>query len=350
MKIVFQYILSFVFSSLILTACEHDATQNVISKVAFGSCAKQWLPQPIWNSIAQQDPDIFIFLGDAIYGDWNDTNVFEVTEQTLDRDYGKLSSIPEFNMFKASTPILATWDNHDYGSHNGGVDFPNKDLTKLLFLDFFGEPEGSERRISPGIYDAKIIGPVGKRIQFILLDTRWFKSPFKLDPLSSEERDSIGKVGMYIANIDEGVTLLGDTQWQWLEEQMKAPTEVRLICSGTQVIPNQKGMDEWGNYPRDRDRLLELISGSSGKTIILSGNAHFAEFSRIDRRGIEITEFTSSGLTHINNAYGTASNSFRVGQPFIDLNFGMIEIDWEKMLIQGKIMNEQGIVVDQLTF
>lgn len=318
-----------------------------ISRIAFGSCAKQWMPQPIWNSIENEKSDLFIFLGDAIYGDWNDTAIFEISAATLDRDYKKLAAIPEFKKFRESTPIMATWDNHDYGSHDGGVTFKHKELSKQKFLDFFGEYQESERRNSPGIYDAKIHGPEGKRVQIILLDTRWYKSPFKLDTLSKDERAAIGKVGKYIANTDSGATQLGAEQWAWLEEQMKTPAEIRLICSSTQVIPNEKGMDEWSDFPKDRERLLNLISESEGKSVILSGNVHFAEVSQINWEGIEVNEFTSSGMTHINEAYGLAPNQFRLGEPYIDLNFGVIEIDWSSHQINFNIMDAQGTLVSE---
>jgi alkaline phosphatase D len=324
-------------------ACAEQPSEKPITKIAFGSCAMQWEKQPIWNIVAGENPDLFIFCGDAIYGDWDGGKVFEVTEETLDRDYAKLAAIPEFKAFREKVPILATWDNHDYGSHNGGADFDKKEMTKTKFLDFFGEPEDSERWKTPGIYDVKIYGSEGKRVQIILIDTRSFKSPFKLDTLSKEERADIGKVGQYIPNEDQGATQIGAQQWAWLEEQLKEPAEIRLIVSSTQVIPNEKGMDEWGDFPKDRQRLLDLIASVEfGKTIILSGNVHFAELSKIENSGKEIFELTSSGLTHINESYGKAQNSFRTGQPFIDFNFGMVEIDWENDNLELIIIDIEG--------
>jgi alkaline phosphatase D len=85
-------------------------------------------------------------------------------------------------------------------------------------------------------------------------------------------------------------------------------------------------MDEWGNFPKERQRLLKLAK-EAGNAILLSGNVHFAEVSRDEEAGL--TELTSSGMTHINEAYGKASNKYRVGEAFVDLNFGLVEIDWE---------------------
>jgi alkaline phosphatase D len=319
------------FGLLVLTGCEETSTSQPLHRIAFGSCAMQWVDQPIWNTIGKTKPDLFLFIGDAIYGDWDGKNVFDVTKETLTRDWGKLAAIPEFQQFRSQVPIMATWDNHDYGKHDSGVEFSKKELTKKFFLDFFNEPANSERRKSQGIYDAQIIGPEGKRVQIILLDTRWFKSPFKKDPRSKEELKRIGKVGIYIPNTDPEATLLGEIQWQWLEEQLKLPAEVRLIVSSTQIIANEKGMDEWGDYPADRQRLFDLIGSTNANgVILLSGNVHFAEISRTDQGPYPLYDFTSSGLTHVNETYGNAPNSFRVAGPYIDLNFGLVEIDWQR--------------------
>lgn len=52
--------------------------------------------------------------------------------------------------------------------------------------------------------------------------------------------------------------LLGEKQWAWLEEQFGIPADLRLICSGSQIIPDQKGMDEWACFPADRQRLVRI--------------------------------------------------------------------------------------------
>ena len=37
--------------------------------IGFGSCLDQDLPQPIWKDIKSQNPELFIMLGDNVYGD-----------------------------------------------------------------------------------------------------------------------------------------------------------------------------------------------------------------------------------------------------------------------------------------
>ncbi len=306
---------------------------GTVTRIAFGSCAKQWEPQPIWDAVAAAKPNLFLFIGDAIYGDFHGDKPFTPTAESLKTDWDRLATIPEFTAVRKQVPFMVTWDNHDYGSHNGGAEFALKDMTKQQFLDFFGESEDATRRRTPGIYDAKIFGPPGKRVQVILLDTRYFKGPFVKDTRSKSEKKAAGlsgSMGNYVPNKDLNVTLLGEAQWQWLEAQLKKPAEIRLIGSSTQVVADQKAMDEWGNYPLERQRLFNLIdkTGANG-VVLLSGNVHFAEISKLETDAYPLLDFTSSGMTHNNEAYAKAVNSYRVVGPFAGLNFGLVEIDWD---------------------
>ena len=89
-------------------------------------------------------------------------------------------------------------------------------------------------------------------------------------------------------------------------------------------------MDEWGNYPQERQKLFDLIARTEAKAvIILSGNVHFSEISKTDIGGLELLDFTASGMTHSNKAYAAAKNPYRVAGAYDDMNFGMLEIDWE---------------------
>jgi alkaline phosphatase D len=244
--------------------------------------------------------------------------------------------------------MMATWDNHDYGSHAGGAEFPVKEGTKEAFLTFWKEPKDSPRWKHSGIYDAKIFGPQGQRVQVILLDTKYNRSPFKPDPVPKDERLKAGKVGGYTPDTDPSKTHLGEEQWAWLEQELKKPAEIRLIASSTQVIPNQKGMDEWGNFPRERQRLFELFEKTKANgVILLSGNVHFAEISQYEKSVYPLVELTSSGMTHINEIYGMAANAYRIAGPYIEFNLGLVEIDWDAK--PAPVITLQAIGVDGKT-
>ena len=127
-----------------------------LSRIAFGSCAKQTMPQPIWDPILAYRPDLFIFAGDNVYGDFNSSDA-----DNLKRAYDEASQIAGYARLRESVSHLAVWDDHDYGLNDGGVEFAHKALAKDLFLDFWKAPATDIRRTRDGIYDSRIIGPHG---------------------------------------------------------------------------------------------------------------------------------------------------------------------------------------------
>ena len=67
------------------------------SKIAFGSCSNQNKPQPVLNTIVKQEPDLFIYLGDNIYGDTKDMKV-------LESKYRQLGEKKEFQNLRFNVP------------------------------------------------------------------------------------------------------------------------------------------------------------------------------------------------------------------------------------------------------
>ena len=302
---------------------------GTITRIAFGSCAFQSVPQPIFRTVANRKPDLYLSLGDAIYADYDLKKKipYDVTRQTLLREWKILADSPDWQYLSSRVAVMATWDNHDYGHYQAGEAFSLKKESKKIFLDFFSEPDNSIRRQSDGIYDAKIFGPDNKRVQIILLDTRSFKM---LPKLAQRPEGSGGSLGKFTPNSDPDARLLGDAQWKWLEKELKKPVQLRIIASSTQIIADQKHMDEWGNFPLERKKLFDLINNSfNSPTLLLSGNVHFSEISELKTKDYNLIDFTSSGLTHTNDTYAQATNKYRIKGPFSDLNFGFIEIDWE---------------------
>ncbi len=215
-------------------------------RIAFGSCASEERPQPIWDAVAATRPELLLMLGDNIYADTEDMDVMRAK-------YARLAAVPGFKALRESVPILATWDDHDLGVNDGGSEYPKKVESQKIFLDFFGDPEDSPRRKRPGVYDARIFGPEGKRLQVVMLDTRYFRSsPLMKKTVPKGE-------GPYVPNPDPTTTMLGEDQWHWLEEQLRKPAEVRLIVSSIQVVAEDHGWEKWMNLPLQRERLYRLI-------------------------------------------------------------------------------------------
>src|SRR5205814_8880957 len=138
----------------------------------------------------------------------------------------------------------------------------------------------------------KVFGPPDKSVQIILLDMRYFRGPLK------KKAKSIPGEGQYLPSTDKTSSMLGEAQWQWLEEQLKVPAKVRLLVSSIQMVAEDHGHEKWMNMPHERERFYKLLkdSGASG-LIVLSGDRHLAELSLMDAGiGYPLYDLTSSGL------------------------------------------------------
>jgi alkaline phosphatase D len=289
------------------------------SRIAFGSCIKQDLACPILSAITELKPQLMLFIGDNIYGDTSDVEV-------LRAKYASLGSKPEFQRLIASTRVLATWDDHDYGKNDGGSDFEFRDVSQTEFLNFWQVPTQSPRRQVPGVYDASVFGPKGKRLQVIMLDTRYFRSPLK----TGEKRQG----GAYEPDESSDKTLLGEAQWTWLEEQLRKQAEIRLLVSSIQCIPTAAGQETWSNLPRERQRLLDLITSTKANgVILLSGDRHWSEISRLDDDAVSypLYELTSSSLNQIHERGTPTENMYRaIPKTYHQANYGLVEVDWSQ--------------------
>ncbi|XP_020263193.1 uncharacterized protein LOC109839102 isoform X2 [Asparagus officinalis] len=347
-----------------------SASPAVVSRIAFGSCANQSADQPIWNAIIDFDPQLFIWLGDNIYGDnrrpfsilgkertigpWkNVPRFFPSSEEQLKKSYEIAKSNPGYSALRRRSKVIGTWDDHDYGLNDAGKEFSGKDTSQRLLLDFLDEAEDSPRRKQAGVYASYLFGPTGKQIklevcnmlaitpdmalQVILLDTRYHRDPFFSDG-----------------------SILGETQWEWLQQELSGPgSEITIIASSIQVISNLSAstgpyfyVESWGRFPKERKRLYELIADSKRNGILfISGDVHFGEIARYDcGTDYPLYDITSSGLTQsvenavpqplpflIRAAAWLIPSTLRVYSPkcryksctYGKPNFGVIEIDWD---------------------
>ena len=314
---------------------------KVLTKIAFGSCVDQDKPVPIFDAMAATKPDLLLLMGDNMYADLD--KKLKVTPDVIRDKYQQMAKVPGFVKLKAASgAILGTWDDHDYGKNDAGAEWEHKDGAQKEFHDFFGTPNDDPRRKQKGVYHAEVYGPVGKRVQVIMLDTRYFRSPLKKGAFDPKTR-----ITPYLPNTDPGVTMLGDEQWKWLEVQLKKPAEVRLLVSSIQVVSDEHPFEKWTTLPKERDKLYALLNstGANG-VLILSGDRHLADIS-VDTKavGYPLYDITSSGFNQATkNWRAPEPNSKRVaGMPFGD-NFGFLTIDWagDDPRIAVQIRDEDG--------
>lgn len=322
----------------------HPASNRLLTRIAFGSCSKENKEQPVWDKILGTSPDLFIFLGDNIYGDTRDMEL-------LKEKYRRQNAHPGYRKLRESVPHVAIWDDHDYGENDAGMDYPMKEESRQIFLDQWNEPVNSPRRRRNGIYASYLFGPKSRRVQVILPDLRYNRTPILKADLGGKSYDfwvdelkQAGKKipGPYARNPDIAATMLGERQWKWLEAQLRIPAEIRIFASSLQVLADFPGWEAWINYARDHQRLIELIRKTrAGGLIFVSGDTHYAELSRLDVNvPYPLWDLTASGLTETWPV--EPPNDNRVGEVIREVNFGMIEIDWHarKLSLQARDTND----------
>lgn len=316
----------FILVTLLQTASSGFAgvAANEGYTIAFGSCVHQDKEQPVWDAISRDKPDLFIFLGDNIYGDSEDMSV-------LKAKYDKQNSKPGLRTLRSQTRIIGTWDDHDYGINDGGEEYPKKEESRQLMLDFFEEPAASPRRTQDGGVYASYDYAKGA-IRVILLDTRWSRSPLKKVTTDDElvERSEANR-GPYI-KLDPSARMLGETQWAWLEKQLDNQAQLTIIGSSIQFLADFTGWESWTNFQRERDRMLALLQKYPGKQVIfISGDMHYAEASKlVGTLPYDLWDLTSSGLTQ--SWHVVSPNKYRAGSSFMEANYGLLEIRYAPTL------------------
>ena len=150
----------------------------------------------------------------------------------------------------------------------------------------------------------------------ICLDTRFNRDPLPPRGQSGGEGD-----------------ILGETQWGWLERELLKPgADLTVVGSSIQLVADQHRFEKWANFPKARERFLALLEKTKADgVIVLSGDRHWAEISRLEKTpaGYPLYDVTSSGLTEQARLMKEENRS-RVGAVFIGHNFGGIRIDWSK--------------------
>lgn len=308
-----------------------DAPLNLI---AFGSCARDRRPQPVWEQILAAKPDLFLFIGDNNYADFWEKDGKVVMEaipnvQVLKDAYARQAAHEGYRRLRAQTPMMVTWDDHDYGDNDAGKEFPLREDSRKVFLDFYGFATDAPERAHQGVYNARSFGPPGRRVQIIMLDTRYNRDALERLPRGEQPE----RRGRYVPTADTSKTILGDAQWKWLEERLNEPADVRLIVSSIQVVADEHGFETWGNFPHERQRLYDLIAKTNaGGVVLLSGDRHLTEVS-VDRgapgRAVPypMWDFTSSGMTDDPRPV-TDVNTKRVGPARRETTFGTVQIVW----------------------
>jgi alkaline phosphatase D len=307
------------------------------SRIVFGSCASQrdkWEQRRrgdsecCWKAMydGPYPPELVILMGDNIYAD-----AFDSVEEA----YHQLLSNNAFRTLHERCQVIATMDDNDYTD--------DLERGKKAFLDqfVFASPEDVRRQPGRGIYDSHVWrGPYQEVEDQNKNPSGDVFSLFDMKDQVVKGKKTANELALQVILLDVRYhatpdDLLGETQWEWLSDQLQQPDDValRIIVSPIQVLPTAHDWDCWNNIPEARRRLLDMITlSTTTSTILLSGDRHVAAMYQDSN---SLFEVTSSSLTH--TVRGKASSKtldeefdphYQLQKYVYENNFGEISIDW----------------------
>lgn len=289
-------------------------------RIGVVSCCDQTKPQPLWNAVLAEAPEHLVFAGDNVYAS---RQPFDIGE--LRAAYAQQARVDGFQRVRQRIAHSAIWDDHDYGLNDGGTDFAHRQASKDAFLAFWAVPADDERRSREGLHHARWIEREGRRVQLIVLDTRWWRSALK----PTDQRGARGKE-RYLPDADPAKTMLGAAQWAWLEQRLREPADGHVVVSSIQLLAEGHGFERWGNLPLERERFFRTVKASGARGVVLaSGDRHIGALYHHagPEAGYPLWEMTSSGVTH---PWATADEPGpnRVGPLVRERHWGLVEFDF----------------------
>ncbi len=249
------------------------AADTTRTRVAFGSCADiDDGTANAWRAIARATPDALVLLGDTPYID-----SAELAAQRA--KHRAFASADAYEALVGSTPLYSTWDDHDFGKNDTDGRMPGKDVSRRVFLEYRTNASAGDG--TEGVYSSFRSGPM----EVFVLDTRSFA---KTAPSKDDAKQP---------------TLLGETQWKWLEAQLAASTAPVKVIASSMVFNNRVRPlkpDYWGAYPAEFERLQRLIASTKATGVVLiSGDVHrtrVVEHKTKALAGYDLVELVTSPL------------------------------------------------------
>ncbi|MBC7372256.1 MAG: alkaline phosphatase D family protein [Bdellovibrionaceae bacterium] len=285
-----------------------DLTKTTL-KFALCSCLKEsYHEAEIWKNMVLQKPDVIFFVGDTVYADKGAPK--DGADPThLWKRFCEARTVLEIYYSKKLIPILATWDDHDFGLNDSNrFTYPYIQESQWNFQQFFAQEESHCRFIKrgPGISTAF---QYNEQL-FLLLDNRTF-------------RDRNGSRDRYAH--------WGQEQESWMLELMRKNSGPTWLMTGSQVFPSAPfkpslSRDHVGQFAG----FMKELKTTPSKVVFVSGDVHFSEISLIDTPevGYRTYELTSSAVhsNGIPGAPGVIPNKRRLmGASIGDRNYIMVD-------------------------
>jgi alkaline phosphatase D len=244
-------------------------------RMAICSCMDETRHEPqIWREIVQQQPDLILFIGDCVYVDGGAVVAGETYPQRLWRRFAESRGVLEIYYSKRLIPIIAVWDDHDFGVNDGWSNFPYVAESQKNFRSFFAQEANSILEQGPGVSSAIRIASH----LILLMDDR----TYRLEP---------GSKNRYAH--------WGSEQEEWALSAIENHKGPVWIMNGSQIFPAMIWKESMsGHHPVQFIEFMKMLAKTKKKVIFASGDVHFSEISQIENAllGYRTFEVTSSAV------------------------------------------------------
>jgi len=276
-------------------------------RFSFASCSHWEMGYfSAYRHMAQENPDLVIFLGDYIYDYSNDQTKKDAKPIVRAHDgpdakdltgyrnrYALYRTDPDLQMLHAAAPSLMTWDDHevenDYANAwSQKVDVSATDFLKRraaayqayyehMPLRAMSMPRGPDMRV----YDR--IG-YGALVDFHVLDGRQYRTP---QPCAlPDNRGGHVAPDSCTERTEARRTMLGFEQEAWLVDGFRqSRAQWNVIAQDLLFVPlTQKDRktgvvghwtDGWDGYPATRERMLQaMMQSRPNNPVLIGGDIH----------------------------------------------------------------------------
>lgn len=316
------------------------------SKVLLGSCAyinETVYDRPnnsygggyeIFNSMANAQPDLTIWMGDNVY--FREVDYDSPSGMAYRYRYSR--ALPQLQALLNTGGHAAIWDDHDYGPNDSNSSFIFKADALALFKRYWANP-------SYGLPDAQGVFSVVHHndADFFLLDDRWYRDSDRM--------------------ADGNKKMFGERQLTWLKNALlNSQANFKIIVGGNQFLNDQNRWEGWLNFPDERHNFIEWLSVNKVDGVMFaSGDRHQTELLRLVRAdNYPLYELTCSPLTAGTHSLDNEqSNPMRVPGTLVgERNFCSLEfsggnqdrkLTMRSLSATGKMLWEQQISKQEIS-
>lgn len=295
-----------------------DLKQNR-AKIAIASCMSDEdklrpVMYKIWGELLAHRPNFIFLIGDNVYADmWVTSKIGPdgATPKIIWQRYVESRNLIPLFKTKKLIPILAIWDDHDYGRNNGGIEFKYKKESLQALNDFFAQETTDHLTKGPGAS----LSLKAFQQEYIFLDNRSFRT---LDNSDIPDQSH-----------------WGPQQEEWLLQHLNTGTNPAWLINGDQIWGGYHQFESYeGNHKQSFKKMMKKISQANNPVIFITGDRHLAELMKITKKefGYTTYELTTSGIhSHVfPNSWDKVPNHRQIAGAAEKYNYAIVTAEAKK--------------------